>query len=90
MNEKGPRAPQRGFPRGTWGPGYNGDGDWVSQTMDGVATDYVIDVATPLTMVLVETTGAETIYYLHGLNLAAQSDGTSTEYFGYDGLGWVR
>jgi RHS repeat-associated protein len=69
---------------------YNGDGDRVSQTVDGTLTTYVLDTATPLTMVLVETTGEDSIYYLHGLDLVAQSDGTNTEYFAYDGLGSVR
>ncbi len=69
---------------------YNGDGDRVAQTVNGVQTAYVIDMATPLTMVLAETTGTSTIRYLHGLDLVAQSDGTSTEYFAYDGLGSVR
>jgi YD repeat-containing protein len=69
---------------------YNGDGDRFSQTVDGVTTSYVLDVATPLTMVLAETTDTDTIYYLHGLNLVAQNDGVSTEYFSYDGLGSVR
>jgi hypothetical protein len=69
---------------------YSGDGDRVSQTLAGVTTSYVIDTATPLTMVLAETIGSETIYYLHGLDLVAQHDGGSTEYFGYDGLGSVR
>ena len=42
-------------------------------------------------MVLAETTGSDpTIYYLHGLGLVAQSDGTATEYFVADGLGSVR
>jgi hypothetical protein len=42
-------------------------------------------------MALPETTGTDpTIYYLHGLGLVAQSDGVSTEYFAYDGLGSVR
>ncbi len=41
-------------------------------------------------MVLAETTGTDTIRYLHGLDLVAQSDGVSTEYFAYDGLGSVR
>ncbi len=69
---------------------YNGDGDRVAQTVNGVQTTYVIDTATPLTMVLAETTGTDTIRTLHGLDLVAQSDGTSTEYFAYDGLGSVR
>jgi RHS repeat-associated protein len=60
------------------------------QTVDGVTTTYVIDVAAPLTMVLAETTGTESIYSLHGLNLIGQSDGVSMEYFTYDGLGSVR
>jgi len=61
---------------------YNGDGDRMSQTVDGVTTSYVLDTATSLTMVLAETTGTEAIYYLHGLDLVAQNDGVSTEYFG--------
>lgn len=70
---------------------YNGDGDRVSQAVDGVTTTYLLDVATPLTMVLAEQTGAApAIYYLHGLDLVAQSDGAATEYFLYDGLGSVR
>jgi RHS repeat-associated protein len=69
---------------------YNGDGDRVSQTVDGVTTSYVLDTAAPLTLVLAETTGTETIYNLHGLDLVAQNDGASTEYFAYDGLGSVR
>jgi hypothetical protein len=40
-------------------------------------------------MVLAETTGTESIYYLHGLNLIGKSDGVSMEYFTYDGLGSV-
>ncbi len=58
-------------------------------------------MGTPLTMVLAETTGLwmmasnqpevqPTIYYLHGLDLIAQSDGTQAEYFTYDALGSVR
>jgi hypothetical protein len=62
----------------------------VSQTVDGVTASYVLDTATSLTMVLAETTGTDTIYYLHGLDLVAQNDGMSTEYFANDGLGNVR
>jgi hypothetical protein len=47
-------------------------GDRMSKTVDGVRTSYVIDTATPLTMVLAETTGTETVYYLHGLDLIHQ------------------
>ena len=69
---------------------YNGDGDRVSQTVDGVTTTYVNDTAAPLTMLLAEITGTDTIYYLHGLDLVAQNDGVGSEYFAYDGLGSVR
>jgi len=41
-------------------------------------------------MVLAENTGTDTIYYLHSLDLVAQSDSATTEYFGYDGLGSAR
>ena len=59
--------------------------------VDGVTTTYVLDIATPLTMVLAEQTGTDpAIFYLHGFDLVAQSDGTTTEYFAYDGLGSVR
>jgi YD repeat-containing protein len=68
---------------------YNGDGDRMAQAVDGVRTSYAIDTATPLTMVLAETTGTETIYYLHGLDLVAQNDGVSNEYFAYDRLGSI-
>jgi RHS repeat-associated protein len=36
------------------------------------------------------TTGDNTIIYVHGLDLVAQSDGTTTDYLAYDGLGSVR
>ena len=73
---------------------YDGDGNRVAQhiTEDSLTTTttYVLDVATSMTMVLAETTGSDTIFYLHGLDLIAQSDGTSTEYLLADGLGSVR
>ncbi len=57
--------------------------------------EYILDVGTPLTMVLAETrdpggANEETISYLHGLDLVGQSNGSSLEYFAYDGLGSVR
>jgi len=69
---------------------YSGDGDRISQTVDGTLTTYVLDVATPLTMVLSETSNGSTLSYWHGLDVLAQSDGTHTSYFEYDGLGSVR
>jgi len=55
-----------------------------------MGTTCILDVATPLTMVLAETTSQDSIYYLHGLDLVAQSDGTTIDYLAYDGLGSVR
>jgi hypothetical protein len=40
-------------------------------------------------MVLLETSGTESIYYLHALGLVGQSDGATTEFFAEDGLGSV-
>ncbi len=69
---------------------YDGDGNRLSQTVGTTTTTYVIDTATPLTMVLSETTGGVTTYYWQGLDTLGQSDGTNTKYFAYDGLGSVR
>jgi RHS repeat-associated protein len=69
---------------------YNGDGDRIAQTVGGVTTTYVIDTATPLTMVLAEISPTQTIRYWHGLDVIGQSDGVNVEYFGYDGLGSIR
>jgi len=41
-------------------------------------------------MVLSETIGTNITYYWQGLDVLAQSDGTTTQYFEYDGLGSVR
>jgi RHS repeat-associated protein len=41
-------------------------------------------------MVLAEISNGQTIYYWQGLDLLGQSDGTSAQYFQYDGLGSVR
>ncbi len=69
---------------------YDGDGNRLSQTVGTTTTTYVIDTATPLTMVLSETTGGVTTYYWQGLDLLGQSDGTNAKYLEYDGLGSVR
>ncbi len=53
-------------------------------------TTYVIDTATPLTMVLSETTGTQTTYYWQGLDTLAQKAGSTPQYIEYDGLGSVR
>ncbi len=71
---------------------YNGLGDRVSQTANGVTTQYTLDLNSGLTQVLTENTaggyGDET--YLYGLARLAQVSAESTEYFVADALGSVR
>jgi RHS repeat-associated protein len=65
---------------------YNGDGDRVSQTINGVITRYAFDPV-GLTQVLVETTGSQTRKYVPGL---AQLTSGVWAYQLPDGLGSVR
>jgi RHS repeat-associated protein len=71
---------------------YNGLGDRVRQTANGVTTQYTLDLNSGLTQVLTENTpgeyGDET--YLYGLARLAQVSAESTEYFVADALGSVR
>jgi RHS repeat-associated protein len=69
---------------------YNGAGDRVAKTVDGVTTDYVLDPAAGLTQVLQETTGGQTTSYLYGADLLAQYDSGTWAYYVNDGLGSVR
>jgi RHS repeat-associated protein len=64
---------------------YNGLGDRLSQTVDGIVTDYTLDLNTGLTQVLYDGTNT----YTYGLGRIAQTD-TTTEYFLGDALGSVR
>ncbi len=70
---------------------YNGDGVRVSKTVNGVSTAYVQDLAAPLPVVLVETTGGQDTLYLYGLDLITQvrPDG-SRRWYHTDALGSVR
>ena len=69
---------------------YNGVGDRVARTLDGVTTDYVLDPAAGLTQVLQETTGGQATSYLYGHDLLAQYDSGTWAYHLNDGLGSVR
>jgi len=69
---------------------YNGAGDRVAKTVDGVTTDYVLDPAAGLTRVLQETTGGQTTAYLYGHDLLAEYDSGTWAYHVDDGLGSVR
>jgi RHS repeat-associated protein len=65
---------------------YNGDGDRVSQTVNGTTTNYTLDLNAGLTQVLADNTTT----YLYGLNRIGQSTGTDSAYFLGDALGSVR
>ncbi len=54
--------------------------------MNGVTTNYVLDLASPLTQVLSDGTNT----YVYGVDRIAQINGTAPEYFLTDGLGSVR
>ena len=69
---------------------YNGVGDRVRKTVDGVTTHYVLDPAAGLTQVLQETTNGQTTSYLYGHDLLAQYDSGTWAYHVNDGLGSVR
>jgi RHS repeat-associated protein len=66
--------------------GYNGDGDRISQTVNGLTTEYILDPI-GLAQVLVETNGGQSNYYLPGL---AQYNNSGAEYFVHDRLGSIR
>jgi RHS repeat-associated protein len=69
---------------------YNGAGDRVAKSVDGVTTGYVLDPAAGLTQVLQETTAGQTTGYLYGHDLLAQHDSGTWAYHVNDGLGSVR
>ena len=62
------------------------ENDRVSQTVNGVTTNYVLDSASALTQVLQDGTNS----YIYGVDRIAQMNGTIPEYFLTDGLGSVR
>jgi RHS repeat-associated protein len=82
----------------TTGFTYNGAGDRVAKTVDGVETRYTLDPAAGLTQVLQETTDGQATSYLYGhdgstaltTGLLAQYDSGTWAYHVNDGLGSVR
>ena len=65
---------------------YNGLGDRLQSTLNGVITDYTLDLNRSLTQVLSDGTNI----YTYGLNRIAQMNDSSTGYFLTDALGSVR
>jgi RHS repeat-associated protein len=47
--------------------GYNGQGDRIQQTVDGLATTFTLDLASALPQVLTQQTGSATTYLLPGV-----------------------
>jgi RHS repeat-associated protein len=64
---------------------YNGDGVRTSKTVSGDATQYVLDLAATLPVVVSDTEAV----YLYGLDIIAQQQAERQYYF-HDGLGSVR
>jgi RHS repeat-associated protein len=64
---------------------YNGDGARISKTVGGHTTQYVLDLATTLPVVISDTDAV----YLYGLDILAQQQAERLYYF-HDGLGSVR
>ena len=71
---------------------YNGDGVRVAKnTIELSSTTYLQDLASPLPVVLVETTGSEETRYLYGKNLVSQIHSIgSREYIHADAIGSTR
>ncbi len=71
---------------GTTTYSYNGIGDRLSQTVNGVPTNYILDLNTGLTQVLDNGTNS----YTYGQGRISQQSGNTVEYFLSDALGSVR
>ena len=68
----------------------NGLGDRVSQTVNGITTNFTLDLNSGLTQVLQESSPLRAYTYLYGTDRIAQYGAASTEYFLGDALGSVR
>jgi RHS repeat-associated protein len=77
---------------------YNGDGQRVAETVNGITTTYLVDDLNPTGYAQVveeRTAGVVTRTYTYGHDLLAQdtrngANQWSAQYFGYDGSGSVR
>jgi RHS repeat-associated protein len=70
----------------TYAFGYNGQGDRLMQSVDGMVTYYALDLEAGLTQVLSDGSYA----YLYGVARLAQANSSETDYFLGDALGSVR
>ncbi|NJO81967.1 MAG: RHS repeat-associated core domain-containing protein [Blastochloris sp.] len=67
--------------------GYNGQGDRIQQTVDGLATTFALDLASTLPQVLTQQTAGATTYLLPGVG---QQVNGAWQYLHADALGSVR
>lgn len=65
-------------------------GDRYQQTVDGVTSNYLLDLNDSLTQMIGKTQPGSSNYYLLGLDVIGQQQGANWSYFGYDGIGSVR
>jgi RHS repeat-associated protein len=71
---------------------YDGDGNRISKTANGVKTNYINDVGLPLVQVLFETDVDDNVLasYTYGNDLISMKRLGENSYYHYDGLGSVR
>ena len=70
---------------------YNGDGVRLAQTTNGSATRYLVDTQRKFSGEVVAAIAPESeTWYLLGLDVLGQQQGSDWSYYAYDGLGSVR
>jgi len=70
---------------------YDGNGDRYQQTVGGTISNYLLDTQPGLAVVLQETTGADTLNYIHSpMGVHAVEETNDWHYMLDDGLGSVR
>ena len=69
---------------------YNADGIRTGKTRAGVATQYVVDSNRDYAQVLVESDGANKVFYAYGDDLLSQRRAGADYFYHYDGLGSTR
>ena len=72
---------------------YDGDGNRISKTVNGTRTEYVNDLVTPISQVLLKRVqgnwwkGEKTIRYVYGGSRISQSADGKTQFYLYDSIG---
>jgi RHS repeat-associated protein len=65
---------------------YNGNGDRVKQTKDGIDTTYVVESVSANHRVLMETTASGTVYYIYGEDLLYTIDAAGNPHYQHTDL----